>query len=60
MKTYVMTTGTIFGLVVVAHVWRAVEEGAGVTRDPFFLAITALALGLGLWALRVLRTVPRS
>ena len=45
MKAYVVTTGILFGLLVIAHVWRAILEGAGVTRDPWFLAITALAEG---------------
>ncbi len=27
MKAYVVTTGTIFGLLTLAHLWRMVEEG---------------------------------
>lgn len=34
MKTYVMTTGVVFGLLVVAHVWRIIEEGSHVAKDP--------------------------
>ena len=40
MKTYVMTTGAVFALLVAVHVWRAVEEGAGILKDPFFVAVT--------------------
>ena len=27
MRAYVATTGVMFGLVTLAHVWRAIEEG---------------------------------
>jgi hypothetical protein len=27
MRTYVMTTGVLFGLVTLAHVWRVLVEG---------------------------------
>ena len=33
MKPYVITTGTVFGLIVVAHIWRAVVEGPGIAKD---------------------------
>jgi hypothetical protein len=36
MRPYVITTGTVFGLLVVAHVWRVVEEGPGLAREPWF------------------------
>lgn len=53
MKTYVITTGSIFGLIVVAHLLRMVDEGAHVARDPWYLLLTALAAGLCLWSWRV-------
>jgi len=34
MKAYVMTTGTVFGLLVVADIWRFIEEGPGLAKDP--------------------------
>ena len=55
MKAYISTTAVIFGLIVVAHGLRAVEEGAHVTRDPFFVGMTALAAGMCLWAVSLLR-----
>ena len=55
MRTYVMTSGTIFGLVVLAHVWRVVVEGPHVVLDPFFAGITALAAALCVWAWLVVR-----
>lgn len=60
MKVYVMTTGTAFGLLVVAHIWRVFEEGSGLAKDPWFILTTMSAAALCLWAWRVLRLVPRS
>jgi hypothetical protein len=60
MKAYVMTTGTVFVLIVAAHIWRAFEEGPQATMSPVFILLTALAAGLALWAWRMLKTMPRS
>ena len=58
MKAYVMTTGTVFGLIVVAHIWRAIAEGPSLVKDPFFILATIVAISLSLWAWRVLRIMP--
>lgn len=55
-----MTTGSVFGLIVVAHVWRVIEEGTHLATDPWYLIITAAAAALCLWAWRLLRFEPRS
>jgi hypothetical protein len=60
MKAYVMTTGVVFSLLTLAHVWRAVVEGRHVATDPFFILITAAAAALSLWAWRLLRLSTRS
>ena len=54
MKAYVITTGTIFGLIVVAHIWRIVVEGAALARDPVFIALTVAAAALTIWSCRLL------
>jgi len=54
MKAYLITTGTVFGLIVLAHIWRAFAEGAHVATDPVFVLLTLLAAGLSLWAWRLL------
>lgn len=54
MKAYVMTTGAVFGLLTVAHVWRMLEEGLHLARDPFFVLITLAAAAFCLWASRLL------
>ena len=55
MRTYVMTTGVIFGLLVVAHVWRMIAESASLATDPWYLLITVAAGLLSVWALLLLR-----
>ena len=59
MKAYLITTGAVFGLIVVAHVWRVIEEGPALAKDPFFLALTLAAAALCLWACRLLKLMPR-
>ncbi len=60
MKMYVVTTGAIFGLLTLAHVWRMVEEGAHLAADPFFVLVTLASAVLCLWARRVFRLSARS
>lgn len=55
MKAYVMTTGAIFGLLVVAHLWRIIAESPSLATDPFYVLITLVAGLLSLWAWRLLR-----
>jgi hypothetical protein len=59
MKAYIITTGTIFGLITLAHLWRAIAAEPAVANDPFFLALTALAAGLCIWAVGLLRRLPK-
>ena len=60
MKAYVTTTGALFGLMVLVHLWRAIEEGPHLAKDPWFVVITLVAAGLCLWAWRLVRLAPRS
>jgi hypothetical protein len=55
MKAYIMTTGTVFGLITLAHLLRVVEEGPRLASDPFFVLLTVLSAALSVWAWRVLR-----
>jgi hypothetical protein len=54
MRAYLMTTGILFALLVVAHVWRMFAEGGRVV-DPVFVVATLLAAALGAWAAVLLR-----
>lgn len=53
MREYVMTTGVVFGLLTLAHIWRVMAEGAHVA-NPGFLLITLAAAALAIWAWRLL------
>ena len=58
MKAYVTTTGVVFGLLTVAHVWRVTEE-SHLATDPWYVLTTVAAAALSLWAWRVLRRSSR-
>jgi hypothetical protein len=60
MKAYVMTTGALFGLLTLVHVWRIIEEAPHLATDPWFILITVAAAALCLWAWRLLRLSARS
>lgn len=54
MRAYVLTSGTLFGLLVLAHMARLFAEGARVLESPMFVVTTLLAAGMTAWAVRVL------
>jgi hypothetical protein len=56
MKAYVVTTGTVFGLLTLAHLLRIIAEGMQLAKEPWFVLITVAAAALSLWAWRLLRT----
>jgi hypothetical protein len=60
MKAYLMTTGSIFGLIVLAHVLRIVDEGVRLMTDPWWVLLTVAAAALSVWAWRLLRLSARS
>jgi len=60
MKAFLWTTGIVFGLITVAHVWRVVAESRALARDPWFLLISVAAAGLSIWAFRLLRVSTRT
>ncbi|HKH93726.1 MAG TPA: hypothetical protein VKA54_18120 [Gemmatimonadaceae bacterium] len=60
MRAYLITTGTLFALIAVAHVWRVVAESRALATDPWFVALTMLSLALSGWALRLLRSTTAS
>lgn len=54
MRSYVIASGVIFGLLAFVHVWRIIEE-PHLASDPWFILITLVAAGLSFGAWRVLR-----
>ena len=59
MRAYVIASGAIFGLLVLAHILRAFEEGSQLFRNPSYVLVTIAAAAMCLWAFRVLRPSPR-
>jgi hypothetical protein len=59
MKAYLITTAIIFGLITGGHIWKAIDEGPGTAKNPFFIFLTILAASLCVWACRLLKTSSR-
>ena len=59
MRTYVIVTGVIFGLLTLAHIWRLTVE-PHLARDPWFMAFTVAAAVLCVLSWRVVRRSTRS
>lgn len=60
MRTYVITTGTVFGLLALAHLWRVIAEDPHLGTDPWFLFITLIAAVLSVWAFRLVKIASKS
>ena len=63
MKAYLMTTGTRFAFLAVAHVVQPIEEWPRLARDPWFVleaTIGVAAAALSSWAWRLLQLSARS
>ena len=50
MKAYLITTVVVFGGLVLAHVWRVIEEGPALLTSPAWVLITVVAAALCSWA----------
>ena len=65
MRAYLRISGTLFGLIALAHLlrlfrhWPVDFAGYGVPLWVSWLGLL-LAGGLGFWALRLLRAMPRA
>lgn len=55
MKAYIMTTGAVFGAIVLAHIARVFAEGPRLLTEPSWVLLTVAAACLSLWAWRLLR-----
>ena len=60
VRAYLLTTGVLFGLLTVVHVWRVVAESASLARDPWYVLITALGAAFCVWALALYRRTTRT
>jgi len=54
MKGYIITSGSVFALLTLAHVWRIVAENRSLVSDSIFVSVTVMAAALSVWALLVL------
>ena len=59
MRAYVATSGTVFALLVLAHIARVFAEGLRVASNPWFIASTLAATVLCVWAFRLLMVSSR-
>ena len=57
MRAYLLTSGAVFALLVVAHVVRLFAEGPTVALKPVFVITTLLAVALTAWAWRLWKQV---
>ena len=55
MRAYLWTTAVLFGAITLAHIARAITESSDFARDPFYVGITLVAVGMCAWAVRLLR-----
>ncbi len=60
MRTYLLVTGIVFGLLALVHIWRAIEERNSLAKDPWFLIITVIAVAFSFWAFRLYSRSARS
>jgi hypothetical protein len=58
MKAYLMTTGGVFALITLAHIWRMTAEPS-IAKEPWFVLLTVAAASLSVWAWRLVRATPR-
>lgn len=59
MKAYLITTGTVFGLITLAHIWRVFLEGPRLAKEPVFIVLTLAAASLSFWAWHLLARASR-
>ena len=57
MRAYLISTGVLFALVALAHVWRVIAESRELATDPWFVLLTILSVAMSAWAFRLLPTV---
>lgn len=56
MKAYVITTGALFALIVIAHAVRVAVEGVHLIAQPVFLLTTLASLAVCGWAFVLLKS----
>ena len=57
MRSYVVTTGLIYVLLLLAHVARLVAEGRSPLESTAFVATSVVAAAMAAWSWRVYRSL---
>jgi len=64
LKAYLISTGSIFGLIALAHLVRTIAEAQRLASDPWFSlegpGLGLVAAALSLWAWRLLWRAART
>jgi hypothetical protein len=64
LRAYLITTGTLFALLAMAHILRTIAEWSRLATDPWFIlegpGIGVVAAAIALWAWRLVRLPARS
>jgi dolichyl-phosphate-mannose--protein O-mannosyl transferase len=60
VKTYLVTTGVLFGLITVAHIWRMFSERPQLAEEFWYVLLTGLSAALCIWAFMLLKKSKRS
>jgi hypothetical protein len=55
MRTYVLISGAIFAVLVIAHVVRLYFEGVSVALEPAFVISTIFGVVMSVWAWYLLK-----
>jgi hypothetical protein len=58
MKAYLISTGSAFALLVLAHLARVAMEGTRLLTEPDFVLATIVPACLGVWAWRLYKRLP--
>ena len=60
MRTYIVTTGVLFGVITIAHILRMISEKPHLAEEFWYLSLTAVSAALCLWAFLLLKKSKRS
>jgi high-affinity Fe2+/Pb2+ permease len=64
LRAYLVTTGTLFGLIAAAHLARTIAESQRLASDPWFYlegpGLGLVAAALSLWAWRLFCRAPKN
>jgi hypothetical protein len=59
MKAYLITTGTLFGVLALVHIWRVISTEPQLATDPWYVLVTVIAVLMSFWAFALLRLATR-